>query len=131
MIRALRRRHRFATAGLALALPPMLALALAVRAPQSPAPESRPALALAFRRAPDGAPVVELDSRGAPVLPDALAYFSPDPAPAESVPAEAVFLGEVPADAVRTYSLPGRAAGRVLVFSLAWQRVVASAEVAP
>lgn len=131
MIRALRRRHRFAALCLALALPPALAVALVVRTPQASAPESRPELSLTPSRAADGARAVEIDSRGAPVVPDALAYFSPEPAPRDAVTADSVFLGEVPADALRSYALPGRAAGRVLVYSLAWGRVVASLEVTP
>lgn len=130
MTRSLRRAHRWVAVGLALALPPLLALALAVRSPQSSAPESRPALALALGRATDGARTIELDTRGAPVIPDGLAYFSAGSSATETVPSGALYLGEIPADAVRSYRLPGRAAGRVLVFSLGWGRIVASAPVA-
>jgi hypothetical protein len=129
MTRTLRRRHRLAATGLALALPPLLVLALSLRAPQSSAPESRPALALGFGRGADGVRTLELDTRGAPVVPDGLAYFSADSSALDAVPAGAVFLGEVPADAIRSYPLPGRSAGQVLVFSLGWGRIVASAPV--
>jgi hypothetical protein len=130
MTRSLRRAHRRAAAGLALALPPLLALALAARSPQASAPESRAALGLALGRAADGTRTIELDTRGAPVIPDGLAYFSAHSPAADTVPSDAILLGEIPSDAVRSYPLPGRAAGQVIVFSLGWDRVVASAPVA-
>jgi hypothetical protein len=152
MIRALRQRHRFAAIGLALLLPPLYALALAARSPEprveplaaalrepdvagiaerrsSPGRGELP-LSVSLGRDRNGARVVELDTRGAPVTPDALVYFSAGLNQSESLPPGSIFLGALPQDAVRAYALPNRAAGAVVVFSLAWQRVVASAPVA-
>jgi hypothetical protein len=152
VIHALRRRHRFAAAGLALALPPAFALALASRAPEARNPESLPAalgerverlveretsparltgpIAVAFGVDTGGARAVELDTRGAPVVPDALVYWSAGAGAPAALPAAAVFLGALPADAVRVFRLPADAAGAVVVFSLAWQTVVAAVPVA-
>ena len=125
MIRTLRVRHRFAALGLALALPPACALALAARSSEPRNPEL-PVEA----PAPSGARAVELDSRGGELVPDALVYWSPGPGSDASLASDSVFLGSLPADAVRRFSAPGSGAGRVVVYSLAWQRVVRSIPVA-
>ena len=129
MIRALRRRHRIATLGLALALPPALAVALVARPPQPQNPEL---LAVAPREAEVGGAsrTVALDTRGEPVVPDALVYWSPAEGDGESLAPDSVFLGSLPADALRTFAVPGTGSGRVVVYSLAWQRVVRSLPVA-
>ncbi len=146
MIRELRRRHRFAAFGLVLLLPPAYALALAARAPfpvaagslASPLGESSPAAAMGrvslsarvtVARDRDGARVVELDSRGLGAQPDALVYWSARAPAGESLPRDVFFLGALPLDGVRAYRLPAPAragGGSVLVFSVAWQRLVLS-----
>jgi hypothetical protein len=124
MIRTLRVRHRFAALGLALALPPACALALAARNPEPRNPELQ-----VEPPPPEGARSVELDSRGE-LVPDALVYWSPGPGSDESLAPDSVFLGTLPADAVRRFIPPGSGPGRVAVYSLAWQRVVRSIPVA-
>jgi hypothetical protein len=72
--------------------------------------------------------VLELDARGAPVVPDALVYWAPATAAEPALPSDAVLLGSLPADAVRSFTLPfaaRRHRGVALVFSLAWQKRVA------
>ena len=128
MIRALRRRHRAATLALALALPPAVAVALLSRPPE---PRSPKPLAAALREpaAPHDGRSVELDTRRQPVVPDALVYWSPGESDPESLAAGSVFLGSLPAEAQRSYAVPGVGAGRVVVYSLAWQRIVRSVQV--
>jgi hypothetical protein len=130
MIHSLRRSHRLATLGLALVLPPAVAVALAVRAPQP-----RTAGLEAALREPVPEPgaqrVIELDPRGEPLVPDALVYWMPGADSSESLAPDSVFLGTLSADVPRAFAVPGSDAGRVVVFSLAWQRVVRSVAVAP
>lgn len=121
MIRALRVRHRFAALSLAMVVPPAFALALASRAPEPKNPEL-----VAEATAPDGARAIELDTRGAELVPDALVYWSPGASSVASLAPDSVFLGTLPADALRRFTAPGSAAGQVVVYSLAWQRVVRS-----
>ncbi|MFI5317242.1 MAG: hypothetical protein ACHQ6T_16195 [Myxococcota bacterium] len=147
MIRELRRRHRLTAVGLALLLPPAYVVALASRAPVPlvarplPAALGEPLLALtsgrvrlpaqsvalALGRAADGSRVVELDTRGLPALPDALVYWSARDSVAGSLPDDSFFLGAVPGNAVRAYRLPAASdsgAGSLVVFSVAWQKIV-------
>jgi hypothetical protein len=126
MIRALRVRHRFAALGLAMVVPPAFALAIAARSPEPRNPDL-----LAEASAPDDARAVELDTRGAELVPDALVYWSPGASSAASLAPDSVFLGTLPADALRRFTAPGSGAGRVVVYSLAWQRVVRAVPVAP
>jgi hypothetical protein len=126
MTRGLRRRHRLATLGLALALPLAVAVALVARPPEPRNPEP---LAAALREPESSRTTgrsVELDTRGEPVVPDALVYWSPGESDGESLTSDSVFLGSLPTDAVRTFAVPGTDSGRVVVYSLAWQRVVRS-----
>jgi hypothetical protein len=129
MIRSLRRRHRLATLGVALVLPPAVAVAFAVRAPQP----RNAGLDAALREPvlePGPQRVIELDPRGEPLVPDALVYWMPGADSGESLAQDSVFLGTLSADAPRAFVVPGSDAGRVVVFSLAWQRVVRSVAVA-
>jgi len=131
MIRALRVRHRFAVAGLALALPPLYGLALAARSPE--ARNATPLAALLAEPAPpnaSGPRAVELDTRETELVPDALVYWSPGPEAGDALAPDSVFLGTLPADAKRTFVAPGAGAGRVVVYSLAWQRIVRALPVA-
>lgn len=130
MIRSLRRTHRTAVLLLALLLPPAYLLALAAR----PAPEavlSFPAKdEPSFRLGRDafGRLVLELDARGAPLIPDALVYWAAEATAEPELPRDAVLLGTLPQDEVRAFNLPWAARehrGVALVFSLAWQRRVA------
>ena len=73
---------------------------------------------------------VEIDPRGGELVPDALVYWSPGEGSGDSLAPDSVFLGSLPADAVRRFVAPGSGAGRVVVYSLAWQRVVRSLPVA-
>jgi hypothetical protein len=152
MIGALRRRHRFAALGLAILLPPAYLAALAARTSAPVAAESlattlgeesvaipadrvrlaAPAdaelvLPLTLGRDADGARVVELDSRGLAAQPDALVYWTPAAPQAKTLPPEVFLLGALPDDGERAYRLPAAASERVgslLVFSVAWQRVL-------
>jgi hypothetical protein len=159
MIRALRRRHRFAVLGLAVLLPPAYLGALAARVPApvvaeslaetlaegsvatppdrvrlaSPA-DTELALPVTLGRGADGAYVVELDSRGLAAQPDALVYWTPALPLAKSLPPEVFLLGALPDDGVRAYRLPAAAserAGSLLVFSVAWQRVLLAQSLEP
>ena len=129
MIRSLRLRHRFAAAGLAVALPPAFALALLARSPEPRSAEPLAAV-LAEPAEPVGARAVEIDGRGGELVPDALVYWSPGASSSESLAPDSVFLGSLPADAIRRFAAPGSGAGRIVVYSLAWQRVVRSLPVA-
>jgi hypothetical protein len=159
MIRPLRRRHRFAALGLAVLLPLAYLGALAARVPTPVAAESLAAtlaeesvatpanpvrlaapvdaelpLPVTLGRGADGASVVELDSRGLTAQPDALVYWTPAPPPAKSLPPEVFLLGALPDDGVRAYRLPAAAGGRagsLLVFSIAWQRVLLAQSLEP
>ena len=159
MIRALRRHHRFAALGLAVLLPPAYLGALAARAPAPVEAESlattlgeesvaTPAdrvrmvapsdaefvLPVTLGRGADGARVVELDSRGLAAQPDALVYWTPAVPQAKSLPPEVFLLGALPDDGVRAYQLPAAASERVgslLVFSVAWQRVLLAQSLEP
>ena len=123
MIRALRLRHRLAAAGLAATVPPAFALALLARSPEPRSAEPLAAV-LSEPAEPTGARAVEIDTRGGELVPDALVYWSPGAGTDESLAPDSVFLGSLPADAVRRFAAPGSGAGRVVVYSLAWQRVV-------
>ncbi len=131
MIRALRVCHRFAAVGLAVTLPPAFALALLARTPEPRSAESLATL-LAEPVVSDGPRTLEIDTRGSELVPDALVYWSPGASAGSdaSLAPESVFLGSLPADAKRRFAAPGSGAGRVVVFSLAWQRVVRSLPVA-
>jgi hypothetical protein len=159
MIRELRRRHRFAALGLALLLPPAYLGALAARVPAPVAASSlvatlgEPSVELATKRVrvplradaelaaavflgrdSDGARVVELDTRGLAAQPDALVYWSASAPRTESLPLDVFFLGALPDDARRAYRLPAAAderGGSVLVFSVAWQRVLLTQSLEP
>jgi hypothetical protein len=130
MIRSLRRTHRASVLALALLLPPAYAAALLARPAAEPAVSFPAKDAPTFRVAADafGRLVLELDARGAPVVPDALVYWAPAAASEPALPGDAVLLGALPADAVRAFNLPFAARqhrGVALVFSLAWQKRVA------
>lgn len=141
MIRPLRRAHRAGMLLLALALPPAYVLALAAR----PAPETRAAAepkaepSVTVVREASGALVLEVDSRGAPLVPDALVYWADAALAGSALPAHTVLLGSLPPgalllgalpqEAVRRFALPEaaqRRAGVAFVFSLPWQKRVAT-----
>lgn len=150
MIAPLRRRHRLRTAALLVAVPVLLALALAAR-PSPPRVEARPA-ALAPGPDPRGGDVETLPVFGefdvtvhawqtadGPVIgitpgeplarPAVLVYWTPAP-PGDGLPDDALLLGAV-ADRGRTYAVPPAAAGRdghLVLYSLGHQEVVASGE---
>ena len=130
MIRSLRRTHRATVLSLALLLPCAYVVALASR----PAPET--ALRFPAKDAPDfrvgrdafGRLVLELDARGAPLVPDALVYWASEVSAEPALPRDAVLLGALARDDVRAFNLPWAAhqhRGVALVFSLAWQKRVA------
>lgn len=158
MIRALRSRHRWMTAGMGLVALAGLGAGVARRAP----PAVMAQLPSVLRSAPaaGGADVrpagplrwagddswlgarlrteVYSDAVQLTVLeplrrPDPLLYWSPAPSGADSaLPDGAVLLGRVLADpAPQRFRLPPRAEGALLLFSLAHGEVFASLSLAP
>ena len=122
MIRSLRRAHRASVLVLALTLPLAYAGALRARpgAPEpSPAP-SKPSATASLGSDAFGRLVLEVDARGAPVVPDALVYWAPEPGGDG-----AVLLGALPDEGVARFNLPFAArahAGFAWLYSLALQK---------
>lgn len=130
MIRALRRTHRASVLLLALLLPAAYLVALGARPTPPAAGVFSPKPAPDFRVGRDafGRLVLELDARGAPLIPDALVYWAAETTAESPLPPDAVLLGALPQDAVRSFNLPWAAhegTGVALVFSLARQERVA------
>lgn len=150
MIRRLRRRHLRLVTGVAVIAAAGVVAALAARPewPLAPAPAA-PATAvpmgeweglwegaeLTTRLAADAAGTLrldldlDLDATGDPAVPDPLVYWSPEPAqPGGPLPAGSVLAGALVDGRARGLGLPPDAAGGTLVlYSLAHQRVVATA----
>ncbi|MCP3957651.1 MAG: hypothetical protein GY719_07330 [bacterium] len=157
MIAPLRRRHRWMTVTLALAVPVLYVAALAVR-PDEPAPRELPAT-LAGAGSRPGQPVTELGdlfadpriavttSRGgghwwlwfepaAPVTrPETLVYWAPSaPDLASGVPDDAYLLGTLAGSRRRAFALPASVWGRagwLVLYSLGHQEAFATAELPP
>lgn len=151
MIRALRARHRALILVLAVALPLGLGLALrarrevptGVRLPlgehTDPAPTTVVktcvldfgALEFDARSWPDNrvaAYVLELTPRADPGQPDVLVYWSPVQ-PGDQLDPASVLLGALAGSQRRRFSLPSQAiTGRLVLFSLAHQELLGSAE---
>jgi hypothetical protein len=151
VIAPLRRAHRIATLGLALAVPPAFALALASR----PAPPIENALAPALVAEPSlGAVVLDRDDLWSPLAirtrigrdaagawvaelapradlerPDVLVYWSAEAA-SDRLPAGAHWLGRLAGAAPRRFVLPDAArerAGRLHLYSLGHAQWLGSA----
>jgi hypothetical protein len=121
MIRPLRRTHRAAVLALALVLPFAYAAALLARpgAPAMAVAPFKPAATASVGTDAFGRLVLEVDARGAPVVPDALVYWAPEPGGDG-----AVLLGALPDDGVARFNLPYAARTRVgyaWLYSLARQ----------
>ncbi len=154
MIAPLRRRHRWTTAALAVALPVAYVVALAARPDEPVVDKLPPALApavagpvdadlglliedppLAARTRGEGSRWwLELEPVSAVVRPEVLVYWSPSPAKAGRLPADAYLMGGLAGARARAFELPAAAlgnAGTLVLYSLGHQETVASAHLPP
>ena len=147
MIAPLRRLHRRVIVVLAVVVPVVVVAALVARRdfpanaetpsdrrlailPQGPPATETDTLftaeALRARlwRESDGA-ILALEPLAPLTAPDLLLYGSADDtASGDALPADAVLLGAVPGNGVEAYVLPPGSGDRLVLYSLAWQRVV-------
>ncbi len=154
MIAPLRRRHRWMTGGLAIALPVLYVVALSARPDEPITLELPSTLAeagtaggqspgqldndlgelftdppIAVKSRSDGASWwVELEPRTAVALPEVLVYWSRSSATGR-LPDDAYLIGGMAGDRTRVFELPADAlghAGTLVLYSLGHQEVVAS-----
>jgi hypothetical protein len=130
MIQPLRRTHRIAFALLTAALPAVFVAGLAARRPPAPAERVSDRISLMLA---SGTEVVA-DARelwGAAVdAPDPLVYWIEDSPPGNSLPANARLLGSLAFARRAHLEVPaGSGRGYLILYSLAWRKVVASAPV--
>ncbi|HTF88440.1 MAG TPA: hypothetical protein VK843_08525 [Planctomycetota bacterium] len=155
MIRSLRSRHRRTFVLLAVVLPIGLAMAFSSRVsvPASPSVPQADRLVARPIDAPvrdavvtsaraqlrlriwspgtDGTRVLELTPRRDLELPDVLVYWSATDSN-EGLPAKSLLLGSLAGTEARLFSLPKEArGGRLFLYSLAHQELVASLELEP
>jgi hypothetical protein len=155
VIAALRRRHRAMTTALVITLPILYGVIILQREPPTlsrPVPAAdtvprRPAgpvwtllesprLTGQLLTAPgeDAPSALRVTPDGDPAIPDLLAYWDAV-TPADSVlPAESILLGALRGSRQQILALPAPArgrAGRVILYSMGWRRVVGSAPLEP
>ncbi len=152
MIAPLRRRHRWTTAVLALAVPVLYVVALSGRVPE-PVAEALPSAlagdspagevvneygalftgqAIAVRLRGGGSSWwIELEPREPVTRPEVLVYWTPQTtAAADRLPPDAFLLGALAGRRPQAFAVPSAAlggAGRLVLYSLGHQEVVASA----